>query len=1077
MLDIYKASAGSGKTYTLTLEYIKLLFQDPQNYRKTLAVTFTNNACGEMKNRILRALYQLSFKDDANYIQELQAEKFNGKTLEKEEIQTTAKKIYKDILHNYSFFYIETIDAFTQNVIRNFAKDLNLPPKFTLELRQNEILETIVKNLLINSLDNEDLHQILIDFAYEDIENSTSTDIKKEIKNESNKFFKELYQEVMTDKPQSDEEIKKNIDRLSQLFVRLEQTKKDTKKQAQLTSDEIQKAINNAGFSISDFKVLMRDTLNIDEVFKSGKFDEKIFVASECCNRGKYIDELSEIYDNGILQKLKRIQELLIEYNTAKKILEHKKGVILSQFIQNELDTYCKQENTFFLAFANKFLKDIINDSDTPFVYEKIGQTIENIMIDEFQDTSKMQWKNFKPIVQNLLSSLKKALIIGDVKQSIYRFRNGNWQLLHNLEHDSELLPYINQETINKLNVNYRSKKNIVQFNNFFFQQYSKKIDKDFNTHYNTNNDTITHIYENCCQEVGKDDGGCVEIHIFEGGKANEAQENLNNALVEKVVSLLKLGRKPDDIVFLCYKNEDISDLVTLFNEKKTEYPDYAQYFSIMSKEALLLNNSLAVQFIICYLKRLIVNEASKDAQFLDSFLTYTFNTLHKTDFDNFSKILELPEYALKPIVQNMSIFETCEHIIENFNLQTLPEETAFLTDFQNIVYSYSKNNNTSISSFLEHWDEIKGKTFLQQAKAHGCMSAATIHSSKGLEYPVVIMPQFIKGKNNNRTALYKTDFDELKLVDLQGNLLQTSLRDKYIEEQYNVEIDDINALYVACTRPKEELYIFDKNNAGKNTFRTILLGKAEKEKKSSKKNQEPCEYEPISPSDFINIYNDYFKNNSDFATIEMSENGFKLGEAKPSEATESNDTIVTKNFTSYTIPKLINNDVESDIEIKLVPEKNSKHFIEALDQPQTEREHGLLMHKILEHINTAADIERYVNQYCPPELFSTEEKREIAEKLKQKITDKRVAHWFDNSWDYILTEQPLLQQNGVEKRPDRMLIKGKNVTIIDYKFGKEQPESYNRQVKEYMNILTQMGYSAQGFIWYVELDDIVTVA
>ncbi|MBP5582815.1 MAG: PD-(D/E)XK nuclease family protein, partial [Bacteroidales bacterium] len=271
--------------------------------------------------------------------------------------------------------------------------------------------------------------------------------------------------------------------------------------------------------------------------------------------------------------------------------------------------------------------------------------------------------------------------------------------------------------------------------------------------------------------------------------------------------------------------------------------------------------------------------------------------------------------------------------------------------------------------------------------------------------------------------------------------------------------------------------YIFDKNNAGKNTFRTILLGKAEKEKKSSKKNQEPCECEPISPSDFINRYQDYFKDNPDFTTIEMSENCFKLGEAKPSKAAESNDTIVTKNFTSYTIPKLINNGVESDIEIKLVPEKNSKHFIEALDQPQTEREHGLLMHKILEHINTVVDIERYVNQYCPPELFSTEEKHEIAEKLKQKITDKRVAHWFDNSWDYILTEQPLLQQNGVEKRPDRMLIKGNNVTIIDYKFGKEQPESYNRQVKEYMNILSQMGYTAQGFIWYVELDDIVTVA
>ena len=289
------------------------------------------------------------------------------------------------------------------------------------------------------------------------------------------------------------------------------------------------------------------------------------------------------------------------------------------------------------------------------------------------------------------------------------------------------------------------------------------------------------------------------------------------------------------------------------------------------------------------------------------------------------------------------------------------------------------------------------------------------------------------------------------------------------------MEIDDTNALYVACTRPKEELYIFDRSSSGKETFRTILLGKTEKEKKKSPKDQEPPE--SISPSDFIDKYHDLFQDNPDFTSIELTENYFRLGEPKPSKATESNDTIVTQNFSSYTIPKLVNNGVETDIEIKLVPEKNSKHFIEMLDQPQTEREHGLLMHKILEHINTVADIERYVNQYCPPELFPMAEKQEIAEKLRQKITDKRVAHWFDDSWDHILTEQPLLQQNDVEKRPDRMLIKGNDVTIIDYKFGKEQPESYKKQVKEYMNILSQMGYTAQGFIWYVELDDIVTVA
>ena len=1045
MLDIYKASAGSGKTYTLTLEYIKLLFQDPKNYRKTLAVTFTNNACGEMKNRILRALYQLSFKDDADYMSELKKMQFNGKTLGKEEIQNTAKKIYKDILHNYSFFYIETIDAFTQNIIRNFAKDLGLPPKFTLELRQGEILEAIVKNLLINSIDNEDLHKILVDFAYEDIENNMSTDIKKEIKNESNKFFTELYQDVISNNPQSDDEIKNTIARLSTFFEKKNNEAKQAKEDAKKVCDEIKETLISNGLLLENFNKVLKTTLDIDSLFKSGKFDNNVLNPSECCSKKKkenFLNELTTLYDNGVSQKLTQLRDFLYSYNTYQKILEHKKGIILSQYIQNELDAYCKEENTFFLAFANKFLKTIINDSDTPFVYEKIGQTIENIMVDEFQDTSKMQWENFKPIVLNLLSSMKKALIIGDVKQSIYRFRNGNWELLHNLEHDAALLPYVNPDTINKLNVNYRSRSNIVKFNNAFFQEYSKFVDKKFQEKYNTKNDTITNIYKNCKQEIAKADGGCVEIQLFEGS-ADEAQENINNALVEKVVSLLQLGRKPEDIVFLCYKNETISDLVNLFNEKKSEYPKYAQYFSIMSKEALLLNNSLAIQFIISFLRRINAIDGSKDALFLDSLLTYTFNTLHKTSFESFDEIKARPEFAIKPISQNMSLFETCEQIIDTFQLQKIQEESSFLTDFQNIVYYYSKNNNTSISSFLEHWDEIKGKTYLKQATSHGCMSAATIHSSKGLEFPVVIMPKFIKTKNLKRSALYKTTFDELKIINVKGSLENTTLRDNYIEEQYNVEIDDINALYVACTRPKEELYIFDKNSPGNKAA-----------------------YDAI-----------FLQNDTLFENAKIEGNHFILGTAEPSKQTVSKESVITKNFDSYTIPKITTNGVESDIEIKLVPEKESKHFVEVLDQPQTEREHGLLMHKILEHINTVADIERYVNQYCPPELFSTEEKQEIAEKLKQKITDKRVAHWFDNSWDYILTEQPLLQQNGVEKRPDRMLIKGKNVTIIDYKFGKEQPESYNRQVKEYMNILTQMGYCAQGFIWYVELDDIVTVA
>lgn len=1026
MLNIYKASAGAGKTYTLTLEYIKLLFKDAKNYRKTLAVTFTNNACGEMKNRILQALYELSYKDDANYITELEAEKYT-----KEQIKEKAKFLYKDILHNYSFFFIETIDAFTQKVIRNFAKDLGLPPKFSLELRQDEVLETVVKNLLINSIDDKDLHQILVDFAFDDIEENRSTDLKKEIKNESNKFFKELYQEYADIQSYKEDE-KVDTEKLQNFFKDLETSISDFHNEVYEKAQKAVSLIEKAGLDItSDFKGKSRSPLitlkhytnkNFDKILNDEVCDVESVIKekkTEAQIRGLYNTEFQEIINN--LTKLIGVNsEKRKEIKTAEIILSHKKGIILSQFIQKELDKFCKDENTFFIAFANKFLKTIINGSDTPFVYEKIGQQIENIMIDEFQDTSKMQWDNFKPIVSNLLSAENDALIIGDVKQSIYRFRNGDWKLLHTLNQDKDFAAYTTEKSIAN---NHRSLRNIVEFNNRFFKAYSQYVDENHKERH-----TITDIYNDCEQGVAKGDGGCVEIKIINANGEKDtaaAQEELLNAILEKVVSLLKLGRKPEEIVFLCYTGKEISELVNFFNEKKKnpEYADFKDSFSIINKEALLLKNSLAIQFIVNYLQKLITNENSQEANFLDEFLSFAYSTIHNTK--------ELPNVEIS---RNMSLFETCEDIIDKFNLAS-EAETPYLTDFQNIVYTYSKNNNTSISHFLEHWEEIKDKTYLQQTTTSGCMSAYTVHKSKGLEYPVVIMPKFCKRPFTTTTALYPTDYKDLPIVSLSGKLEGTTLEDAYFEEKYNDEIDRINALYVACTRPKEELYIFDKRTS--------------KDKSA------------------VSLFDKII---AEMTEGEISDYTFKIGEPRASKASVGKQNNFIKRYPITVVPE------GEESNVKLLPDRNSKHFIEMLEQPQTEREHGLLMHKILEHINTSADIDKYVNQYCPPELFSMEEKKELAEKLRSKITNPQVAHWFDDSWDTILTEQPVLQKGGIEKRPDRMLLKGKEVTIIDYKFGKEQSENYNKQVKEYMNILTEMRYSAKGFIWYVELDEIVAI-
>ncbi len=1067
-LQIYKASAGSGKTYRLTFEYIKLLFQDSKNYRKTLAVTFTNNACAEMKHRILSALYNLSFeardteKDKPDYMSQLETMGLPEKT-----IREKAYTLCKEILHNYSFFYIETIDSFTQNVIRNFAKDLGLPPKFNLVLDNENVLETVTHDLLVNSLQNEALQKALIKFALNDIEENKTTDIKRAIKNESKNFFNESYQDAYANTTI-------DIEKLQNLFTTFKQENNAFNKQyeasiVQKATAALQLIQNNGLDIIADFKLKSRSKLNVLLKLKNNDFKKTL--SEETCeadnvkpSKGK-LAEIDSLYNSNFPNILREIiremnpdeSEERRAYNTKQQIIKNEQGIILSQFIKDGINSYCREENSFLIAYANKFLQTIIDNSETPFIYEKIGQYIENIMIDEFQDTSKMQWKNFNPIVQNLPGGESKALIIGDVKQSIYRFRNGDWRLMHNLSKN-------NKQTTNEVkNCNYRSFPNIVDFNNAFFEKYSKFVDDNFNENYDpseasTQFHAITEIYEDCKQEIPEKTKqsaikGCVEIKLVDTTDQNkdEAQSTILEEIFQKVISLFKIGRTPDDIAFLCYRNSDIRDLVTFFNEKKTEYPEYADKLSIMSKEALLLNNSPSILFITTYLQWLTVaNKENKDAQFFESFLKFTYNAIHPEE--------EMPE---PQISRNRSLFETSEEIIQKFRLSESKTDAAFITDFQNLVYSYSQNNNTSISHFLEHWDEVKNKTYLQQSNTPGFMNALTVHKSKGLEYPVVIMPQFIKGKRRTMQSLYKTDYAELPMVSLSGDMTETNFKKEYIEELYNIEIDNLNALYVACTRPREELYIYE--------------GFKNSEKK---------------PSVTYTVFNQIIQQ---LGFGECEDTTFRLGEPILLKKEKGKNESGFIPLSSYTIEKSDN--------AKLIPASGSDRFPEIITQKQTSAEIGNQLHAIMEHIITIKDIPRAINQSCPPEHYTTEDKAKLEQDIRNLISDPEVAPWFDDTkWDTICTEQAILLTNEYKerttqekrsdeqkfskrktdadtRRPDRIMIKGKQVVIIDYKTGQSKHESYKKQMREYLDILSLMGYNPCGYIWYVNQKSIIEVA
>lgn len=1080
-LQVYNASAGAGKTYTLAREYIKLLFKDKENYRKTLAVTFTNNACDEMKGRIVERLYDLSYKDDAMYRNDLlnYADLWKNRNLSNDEktteIKERAKEYLHEILHNYSFFFIETIDSFTQRIIRNFAKELNLPPKFTLELDSEVVLETLVKQILVDSLDNQELHKYLLDFTIEDLENNQGghqSKLKDEIKSASKLLFEEKYQA----KNDATLPIQEKMAGLTAFFENQKQKITDFelyKKEIIELAEKALQLIKDNGLEItSDFKSKSKSQVNrLKKIAEGDIFQDISGVLSveNVLSKDKAV-EIQRLYDGEFLPIVEEIAQkatedtpIVKEYYTAKKLLEQHQGIILSQYIQSKLSDYCKEENTFFLAYSNMFLKGIINESETPFVYEKIGQHIKNIMIDEFQDTSKMQWGNFLPIVSNVLAEGGYGLTIGDMKQAIYRFRNGDWKIMSDLLQDRNF----SVDKSAEVGTNFRSCKNIVEFNNAFFKNYALYVENKFAADNAIDvRTTISDIYKTCEQKIQKEEPGCVEVRLINADgslDAAGAREQRFEAIYEKVVELLQNGREPEDIMFLCYKHSVITELVDFFEQKKQEHKEFATAFSIVNKKALLVDEAPSVQFIVNYLKRMTMSSNDESISYVEATLAYNYNRLFQKVNCELSQMLDFQlivdqiktdsndENNPDLITRNLSLFDTCEQIISVFGLNLVESEIPYLISFQEVVHSYSKNNNTNISRFLEHWEDVKGNTTLVQSDKIGCMKATTIHDSKGLEYPVVFLPDLYSEKQDSHIhALYEYPDTRLNLVKLDGDLKKTTLADSFLEEKYQIQIDSINAMYVACTRASEELYVYDV--CTKATSKKGENKQLEIKKSFFEQCIEPLPFDTIDKENYIFIRGTYGKT--------------KKKKTAP------------KSLNTYSVYKPSG---------ELLPDKDANQMVEFFSKELSPRERGKLYHSILEHVSTISDVEKYVNYFCPIELFSDDAKQKLTAYLSQKMSGENVASWFDGNWDYLLSEQPLLfkvNDKTENRRPDRMIVRGNDVTIIDYKFTDEElsgnretlRERHIKQVREYMDILSQMGYKPKGYIWYVDLDEIVTI-
>jgi ATP-dependent helicase/nuclease subunit A len=1059
-LTIYSASAGSGKTYKLTAIYLANVFISRYNYRKILAVTFTNKATAEMKSRILDHLHRLAVGEKSDYLTGLTMS--TGKS--EEWIRQEAAEILNSILHDYSRFSVSTIDGFFQKVLRAFAREIGLHSGFSIELDHTTILSTAVDELISSASDDNQLKNWLIRYAISNIDEEKSWNLKEGIIKLSGELFKEKFkilsieeQTKLADKAFLLGYIQK-IRSISQSF---EKKLVDFGKKA----DEIYTL-----YDLSD-DLFYRKSQGIPGFIKSlasGNLKEPNSYVREIDNEpsrwttGAMVSQLQSALDNGLektlLEALHYYDENIVFYNSAACILSHIYALgILSDVLHN-VHLITTSENSFLLSDAGELLNLITREDQSPFIYEKVGNRYENFMIDEFQDTSIIQWNNFKPLIDNSMAEGHDNLVVGDVKQSIYRWRNSDWQILGTV-----LEGMVDNKRIfsEPLTTNWRSRTNIISFNNSIFTIIPEQVDKSLE------GDLLPVSFKKLYSEAVQADpdnktGGYVRLEFITNNDEEHWQNTVLLRLPAVIESFQDKGYKASDIGIIVRDGKEgamvMNTLIDYSNNCPSDKKDVYNYNAV-SNDSLLLSNSPVIIFIIAVIS--VVNDPQNN---ISRAIMLRFFLLSKGDEEadkaplNADKLAEISrEYFPEGYEdflegnRHMPLFEATENIINFFHLGDYTWNVPFLNTFQDYIVSFTGNKSADIQTFLDWWEENGKKKSVVLPGNQDAIRILTIHKSKGLEFKIVILP-FLSWNLDHipskQPFLWVKPgsplFDDLGVVPVKygRELLKTVFAGDYRVEKYSVYLDNINLLYVALTRAKDVLYMFSVDNPkSENTIAGVL------------KNAVTLIHD-IKTDDDLVLSNHYSEENKIFEYGEIPQNKI--------ESTDKTNLLSSTYAVSQTMESL---------KLKLHGEN---YFSSESEELRKKINYGKLMHEIFEGINTTDDIYAAVRKLVLEGKLADNESNEIEKRVQEAVSVPQVADWFspDNK---VMKEAGILLPKGVTRRPDRVIFKNGKTTIIDFKFGEENPH-YAEQVKQYRNLLVEMGYSdIEGFIWYVDKNKIVT--
>lgn len=1059
-LTVYKASAGSGKTFTLATEYIKLVVENPQSYRNILAVTFTNKATEEMKMRILSQLYGIwkQLPDSEKYLQVI-CEKTG---LDEAFVSERAGMALSNLLHNYNYFRVETIDTFFQRVLRNLARELDLTANLRIGLNDYQVEELAVDQLIEDLKTTDVLLQWLLKYIMETISDDKSWNVIEKIKSFGKNIFKDEYKNVSSLLQQKLEE--------PGFFEHYTACLKEIRKAAEERMKDLARqffdTLKSEGFTIDDFSYGKSGVCSLFLKLQDGIFDESIvgkrvtdslgYPEKWCKKTHPRKEQIYILADTSLGSILRTAMEERPRqwrlYQSADITLRHLSQLRLLDSIEKKVRELNEGANRFLLSDTQQLLHALIDGSDTPFIFEKIGTQLQHIMIDEFQDTSTVQWQNFKILLSEAMSQEgSENLIVGDVKQSIYRWRSGDWRLLNDIQ--TQFPSPEAQLDIRTLGTNYRSQRNIIEFNNIFFRtaaqlEYMAVQDNPEAT-------ALQRAYDDVEQTVPDEleNNGLINIQLL---PADDYQEKTLAGIVDIVCKLRDKGVKPSEMAILVRTNIHIPLIADHFTK---HLPD----IRIVSDEAFRLDASVAVNLLVEAL-HLITHPQDTLAK-ANIVKLYQYYVLETKVADNELLLSNRPLDELLPEayiqhfeeLKSLSLYELTERLYMIFELHRLEGQSAYLCAFFDQLLNFTSENATGIDAFVSEWEEDLCSKTIQSDEING-IRLLSIHKSKGLEFAHVIIPfcDWQLEKTQGNILWCRPDevpFDDLPIVPVDSapkQLMGTIYEDDYQREHLQNTVDNLNLLYVAFTRASQSLFVIGKRNAPKS--RSMLI-----EQVLPLIVQEKAE----ATLSGIDNENDAIR--------------FTYGTLIPQKVKVHKDS--PNPFLQKITPVGINI-LTFDNPLSFRQSNRSKDFIALQDKENDELQQrqyiqmGSILHQVFSTIRTAADIDSALKRLQLEGVLYDEQVTadKVAAMLRKRLQNSRVADWFSDRWTLFNECTILTVEDGniVERRPDRVMTNGKEWVVIDFKFGSPKDE-YHDQVREYMALLADMGHTnIKGYLWFV---------